>query len=645
MKLRILVTDATESQKPQRSSGMKTLYKAGRLLVEGSSDVETLELQDGRKAFLAGELFGLRSRQGEIREPGRGELLEELGGPLEECCDRIEGRYILVIAGPGDRCTVFADRYGKRDLYCMLSAKTPCIATDLSLMPESPAKDGYDQAALAHALCMYGYRSPKRHTPYRAVRRLGVRESISIDGGKIAFRTEPFRPIPAGSFSERDLEEYAEILLEAIRLRGSRHGNVVYLSSGWDSTSILACLVHLFGSRKVRCVTGQLRNSKRSGIINPFEMKRARAMADYFNVPLEVVEINHSGRKPLELHDRLNPTVQLPHHTAGGIGFGHFCLASHVSKTSSGDESVFCGEISDGAHNLGFSQFMTIFHPDLEFREYSDKMGSYLFGPTFFRLFQGGKHGDDPIYGLFRSRAGGARFDDRAKGTPAARTLQFLSSFFLRPNRLPLWSLGNIDMLTAEGREQYAAEMESTYLGDAARNVTPETLYSWYLHLYNSFHWQCSTIAPLGLTAEMYGLKITLPFWDTRLQEFLAAMPESWGRGLDLNPTKYPLKWMLKNVIDYPMHLMSGPHSYLYDVNPMFNLGAEMIYGSGFAPRFREALKSRAYRDVLSPDFFNMAYVERIVARYLKGTEVKGAEFRDMLSLCWLALSGWYGTK
>ena len=36
---------------------------------------------------------------------------------------------------------------------------------------------------------------------------------------------------------------------------------------------------------------------------------------------------------------------------------------------------------------------------------------------------------------------------------------------------------------------------------------------------------------------------------------------------------------------------------------------------------------------------------EKIVARYLKGTEVKGAEFRDMLSLCWLALSGWYGTK
>ena len=40
-----------------------------------------------------------------------------------------------------------------------------------------------------------------------------------------------------------------------------------------------------------------------------------------------------------------------------------------------------------------------------------------------------------------------------------------------------------------------------------------------------------------------------------------------------------------------------------------------------------------------------MAYVEKIVERYLKGTVAKGSEFRDLLSLCWLSLSGWYGSK
>ena len=45
------------------------------------------------------------------------------------------------------------------------------------------------------------------------------------------------------------------------------------------------------------------------------------------------------------------------------------------------DQRVFAGdrdagEISDGVHNFGFSQFLTIFHPSLEFREYADKMAS-----------------------------------------------------------------------------------------------------------------------------------------------------------------------------------------------------------------------------------------------------------------------------
>jgi hypothetical protein len=34
--------------------------------------------------------------------------------------------------------------------------------------------------------------------------------------------------------------------------------------------------------------------------------------------------------------------------------------------------------------------------------------------------------------------------------------------------------------------------METAYLAPAASAMTADTLYSWYLHLYNSFHWQGS---------------------------------------------------------------------------------------------------------------------------------------------------------
>ena len=105
-------------------------------------------------------------------------------------------------------------------------------------------------------------------------------------------------------------------------------------------------------------------------------------------------------------------------------------------------------------------------------------------------------------------------------------------------------------MLTKTGQEFYSAEMESTYLNKAAQELTTETLYSWYLHLYNSFHWQCSTVDTIAITAQAQGLCVALPFWDSQLHEFLSAMPESWGWGLELKPTKYPLKWMLEHCVD-----------------------------------------------------------------------------------------------
>ncbi len=647
MKLCIFISKSKIGHNNFLNSGLTVLYQSNNILLQGNRDGIALELQDGRKAFIFGDIYGFRTRQGDIRPFSGPHELKELikSHHIEQIRNIIEGRFILVIAGPGEQCSVCSDRYGKRDLYYSLSGEIKCIASDLSLFPDSPDKEGYDQMAMIHALCVYGYRPPKRHTPYSGIRRLGVLETVFVKNGEVQLKTEPFKPIGIGQFGDRELDEYADIFLDSLKICGSDNGNVVYLSSGWDSSSILAGLVHVFGRRKVRCVIGCMKYSERSGTINPFEITRAKAVAEYFKVPLDMVDFDYLGKKPLELHDRLKTLTQLPHHTSGGAGFNHAVLADYVARTTNGDETVFAGEISDGAHNLGFSQFLTISHPVQEFREYSDKMGSYLFGPTFFNLFQDGKHLEDPIYSLFRSRAGKAIFDDRSTENHEKRAMQILTCLFLRPNRLPLWSLGNIKMLTAEGAEKFQAEMESVYFNDIIGNVTKDNLYSWYLHFYNSFHWQCSTVVPLGLTTELSGLKLVIPFWDIRIQEFLSAMPENWGRGLDFNLTKYPLKWMLKNRIDYPHHLNTGPHAYLYDVNANFNLPGELIYGSGLVPRFRESLKSKKYMKVLSPETFNIPYIDGIVDNYLNGIEVAGAEFRDLLSLSWLSLAGWYGAE
>ena len=180
--------------------------------------------------------------------------------------------------------------------------------------------------------------------------------------------------------------------------------------------------------------------------------------------------------------------------------------------------------------NLGFSQFTTILHPIMRFREYSDKMNSYLFGPTFLKLFHEDHFVDDPIYKLLRERAGNSIFDNPASKDPVSRTMQLLASFFLRSKRLPLWSLDNYKMLTNTGADEYKNEMQSSYLMQASEEIEADTLYSWFIHLYNSFHWQGGTVSTFSNTADQEKFYLSLPFWDTRIQEYLSAMPEDWGR-------------------------------------------------------------------------------------------------------------------
>jgi len=612
-------------------AGLKELHRSDRFCIEGDTDIRRFRDALGSSLFVGGRFLGVDSEAAKI--------VFQKG--MEAGRETLEGRYFLVLVRPDGSCEVCTDRFGQQELYYEEDSEGLVLATDISLLPRRAQR--HHQPALAHALCVYGWRPPKRHTFWEGARRLGIDQVLRVEGGRAHIRDIPFQPLKTGNYTEHHLNAYADSLLNAIRVRGSDHGNVVYLSSGWDSTAILACLVKLFGAGKVRAITGRIIYSDRSGIINRFETDRARAVADYYGIKLDIVDIDYRREGP-DLLERLQPLMQA--HQIGSISLlTQERFAAHVAATSNGDESVFAGEISDGAHNLGFSQFTTIFHPVHEFREYSDKMASYLFGPTFLGRLQDGTYFEDPVYQLLRSRLPDAAFDAPANGSRAGHTMHLLSSFFLRLRRFPLWSLSNSRVLTGDGRMAYLREMETTYLKRAAEEATVETLYSWYLWLYNSFHWQGSTVLSLYLTAEAQGLRMEMPFWDGRIQEFLSAMPESWGRGLDLNPTKYPLKWTLKHRVDYPFHLQRGPHSYIYDVQPGFSLVAEVLYDSAFSPYFRKILARRQYREVLSPEVFDLEHIDGIVHRYQEGTEVRGEELSELLALCQLSAAGWFASR
>lgn len=602
---------------------LRTAVDRPGLTIQTGADAEQYIAADGSRWIAIGPMLAVGAGRDHSVVPLAQVAQTSNDGPVD-----VQGRFVLVRVAADGACDVWLDEFGQRDLFMYEDAGITWLVSSVDLLPPAAMGDP-DQMGLAHALVVYGTRPPKRHTFYRGIRRLGVGDHLRITPRSVEVKRRPFRPIPTEALSPDILNEYADAFLDAVRRPASPDGNIVYLSSGWDSTAILAALVHLFGPTKVRAVIGRMRYADRSGIINQFELDRAAAFAAFFGVPLDIVELDYRT----SAQDQVDAVRSLfSSHQIGSItGLNHAALARGAAQLARGDETVYAGEISDGAHNLGFSQYATYFHDVIAFREYFDKAAGYLFSPSFFRLLAAGRHEDDPIYSMFRGRSSGAHFD--ALAPPPQRAAQLLTSMFLRPSRVPLMSLHNGSLLTETGQQAYTSHMEEAYLADAGARLTSETLYSWYLHLYSSFHWQGSTVATLPLTAEAYGLTAALPFYDRDLLNVLARLPETAGRALDLHPTKYPLKWTLTNRVRYPMHLQEGPHSYLYDVDPTFSHSAELLYGSDLGRLFRERLRTRDYEGWLSPDIFDLQYVNGVVSRYLEGTEVRGGEMNDLMAL------------
>jgi hypothetical protein len=638
--LRIISDAQSVSARPVSAEILKPIYSHECLRIQGAGLLHQWRASDGGTCYLFGTIIGFRQSDGTLSSPGLSTAeLEQLENP--QFIPEVEGRFILVRVDRHGTCEIWADQFGRMDVYWQVIENSIVLATSLDLLPVAKGGINLDSVGVAHALTVYGARPAKKHTLYSGVSRLGVSQGIRFVHGRYELLDRKFVPaslVPV--YQEKDLQRYADSLLEAIRARASMHGNVVYLSSGWDSTSILAALVHIFGNRKVRAVIGRMQYSDRTGVINQFEIDRARAVADYFRVRLDIVELDY--RRGVSELVRQTRNLFRAQQFANITAFNHWKLAEGTAATSCGDETVFAGEMSDGAHNLGFSQFITIFHPaSLEFREYSDKMASYLFGPTFLQQLQKGAHEKDPVWQLFKQQNPNVildpvEIDEQSIGR------QLLASFFLRGGRIPLYSLENTRLLKKAGRKIYSSESERAYLDQAAESMKPDTLYSYYLHLYNSFHWQGGTVSTLEYTAEAHGLRCALPFHDGKVIDFLSAMPESWGRGLDLNPTKYPLKWMLKNRIDYPNHLQVGPHSYLYDVMPEFSLIGEIINASGFKPVFKDTLKNGVFIEKLDSNFFDLDYINQLIKSYLSGTEVSNKELSDLSVLATHSMIGTY---
>ncbi|MCZ4282345.1 hypothetical protein O4H49_16280 [Kiloniella laminariae] len=622
------------------SNTLTSLYSSPYFSAEGNGATSISTLA-GDKLFCFGNILGWRDKTHKLHPyPTTMSALQDISGKTEiNIQEHLEGRFLLVWVQANGKTNIYRDQFGKIDVYLQRSNEIVTAASDLSLLPENPARDGYDQCALAHTLTYYGHRPPKKHTIYKSVTRLGVGETISINHNNFKIHHRPmYAKKQQEDFGIHEEKNYVDSFLDHLEASSSSDGNAIFLSSGWDSTSILAGLVHLRGPQKVRGVIGQMKYSERSGICNRYEIERAKKFSEHYGVKIDIVDLDHLNNAPQTISDA--KPIFKKHNFQSITGLNHYLLAQKIKDTACGEETSYIGEISDGAHNLGFSQYATIFHPSYDFREYADKMASYLFGPTFIKQIKNKSYNQDPIFQLFKSKAGATNFDD-PDSTYGGQMRQMLTSFFLRNGRMPFWSITNSKLLKPSGAEKYTRNMQECYF-QGIENSVEEEIYSWYLDLYNSFHWQGSTVLTAHIMSDHFGAKSDMPYWDGQIQNLLKVMPESYGRGLDFKSTKYLLKSMLGTRIPYPKDLQTGPHSYTYDTDHNFNHNFELLYHSSMRNLAIDTLKAKPYEEILHPDTFNLGYASELVDRYIVGEKLEGSELSDIVSLYLICQTGWY---
>lgn len=561
---------------------------------------------------------------------------------LTNIIQRLEGQYIGIKVDTKEKSiTVFSDRFARHDVFFAREGKELYLSTDLDFIFQY-VRPKYDQRMLAHMFSVYGWYTPKGTTIYSNVYRLKVGEMLRLDDQGVHFESIAFEPCTIKSYTDVDLEKYYCVLKEAVLSRvGTSPQTWLSCSSGWDSTMMMALLVQELGSKNVRTMTGVMKYSQQTDVINQFEIDKINKITDFYGIKPEFVDYDYENPRASESWEKAIPYYRARHMYVF-TSYSSTKLSERIKAVAGTGQVIFNGESSDSFHNFGFSQFATFFHTEKSFTEYADKMNCYLYGPSFFGKVLKKTFEKDKVYQIFKRMNPMVEFDTKFENREEM-VESYLLPFFYGSPRIPFAKTVNNPALTDKGIGSVRRFPYREYMPEVLIRFNETNMYSWLCQLYHSFHAQGSTVATRRHGAEMCGHGWRSPFHDMRVVELLAKAPESWGRGLDFNHTKYPLKWAAQNKIRFPHQLLSaGPHSYLYDVIEGFSLYAEIVYRSGVTRYFKDKLRSNDYHALLSDEYFNMAYIDSLVDGYLNGKEVTGKDFNNLTTLITLCVTGWY---
>lgn len=519
---------------------------------------------------------------------------------------------------------VFADALNRRAFYLVEHTDGLLATTELETAVDAAGARGKFNQNSLYAYFVLGYPAAG-DTFYKGVTRLGPDEFVRLSAqGAERLVVRKVRQIEV--FGRDMFDDYDQRISMAVSSRASASGNVVMNSGGWDSTSLIYLLTKDHDPKSIRSVVFDVILPDGQSF-NVYEVDKAKRIAEFFGISADRAVIDYQNPSLVGLWEEALPTLRSKHMY---FWLHHLKIADVIAAASPADSGVFNGEASDSIHNFGFSQFVSVNYDNLLLREYADKAKSYLYGPTFFRGLADGSYRQDRVLNFFQNYYGKERFELDAGATAREVRERYFEAFMLSYPRVPFARWQNSSVAREGLQATFSSALRDGPLKAPVDNATPDTLYYWLLQLYREFHFQSYQIGINHVAMGRHGMSCHIPFLDARMLDYMYRMPESWGRGLELRTTKYPLRYLAVERWRMPNHILeeAGPHSYIAEndrkwtyAGGTWSIYCEIMYKSVFADYFKSLLSSRELDEVFDPAMFDLKAMQTVVTDYVDGKE------------------------
>lgn len=580
-----------------------------------------------RTLFFEGEVYYHVDARGKIPVK-KNELEEFLNKKLqsfnaEEFINSVEGIYNGVyINTEKNEAVVFCDYLNRKNFFYTESDKSFSASTNLENIIQDFQKLEYNQTGLLSYLNL-GY-TPSYQTFYEGINRFINNEYIKISNGKISheFITENYE---IENYDRAYIDKYDELISNSILSRSSGNTNFVLNSGGWDSTSIIYHLLKSYNTDKVNSVIYETKLSS-GDVYNIYEVDKVKRISDFYGIKSDKIEIDFGNKKLID--DWKEISTQLRNYHA--YFFVDMPKAIHDIAKKNNSASIFSGEASDSIHNFGFSQFVSVTYNNYELREYGDKMKSYLFSPSFFTSIKKGNFHENKIFQFFKYYFGDDKFIDYDKLNPEELLAFYFKSFMLSYERVPFAKSVNSHYSLPALQKEFHLSQNRNIFDSIVAQSTEKNLYYNLLQLYRHYHFHSPQIEVKHVPLRNFGNNCKIPFLDSELVKFMYSMPENWGRGLELKPTKYPLRHLANESWNIPVNILqeSGAHSYISETDKRWNysggswsLNCEVIYNSVFGEHYKSILSEIDIEKYFSPNYFQTDLMKKTVWDFIDGKQ------------------------